>query len=148
MNLDQPVKSRPTLFRYPALYRGWALLSAAFCGLISLFSAVAGVSVLRVAPFEALLYLVALSTSLAIVLLGLDFATRSIRLDPEGLHVRWWLRRSAVPWPEVLGWHYLPLSVIHIRLRHGPGLFVWPLLENYIDLLNEIDAQRRDKLTR
>jgi hypothetical protein len=56
--------------------------------------------------------------------------------------VRWLLRRSMVPWPDVLDWRYLPLSLIRIRVRKGAGIFVWPLLEDYTDLLNEIDAHR------
>jgi hypothetical protein len=47
----------------------------------------------------------------------------------------------------VLGWRYLPLDLIRIRVRQGPGVFVWPLLENYTDLLNAIDAHRSDQLT-
>jgi hypothetical protein len=58
------------------------------------------------------------------------------------------LRRSEIPWADVLGWRYLPLSLVHIRLRRGPGWFVWPLLEDYLDLLNEIDVQRSGRMTR
>jgi hypothetical protein len=37
--------------------------------------------------------------------------------------------------------------LIRIRVRKGPGIFVWPLLENYMDLLTEIDAHHSDKVT-
>ena len=131
-------------FRYPILYRVTALFSVLVLGFIVLGSVIAEVEAIRNDPVDALLHIVGFVSGILLIIWGLDFATRSLTAAPDGLHVRWLLRRSIVPWPDVLNWRYLPLSLIHIRVRRGPGIFVWPLLENYTDLLNEIDAHRRD----
>jgi hypothetical protein len=133
-------------FRYPVLYRLVALFSVVLFGFIVLGSVLAEVEAIKNSGADALLHLVGFISGIAVILWGLDFATRSITIAPGGLHVRWLLRRSVVPWPDVLGWRYRVLSLIHIRTRTGAGIFVWPLLENYTDLLNEIDTQRRDQL--
>jgi hypothetical protein len=135
-------------FRYPVLYRVVALFSVLLLGFIVLGSVIAEVEAIRTDRADAVLHVVGFVSGLLLILWGLDFATRSIATTPGGLQVRWLLRRSVVPWPDVLGWRYLPLSLIRIRVRKGPGIFVWPLLENYIDLLNEIDSHRSDRTTR
>ena len=135
-------------FRYPVLYRAVALFSVLLFGFIVLGSVIAEVEAINNSRADAVLHVVGFVSGILLILWGLDFATRSISPAPDGLRVRWLLRRSVVPWPDVLNWRYLPLSLIHIRVRKGPGIFVWPLLENYTDLLNEIDAHRRDTLAR
>ena len=135
-------------FRYPPGYRLVAALGALAFGLIALVSAFAALNAIRHTLLGTVPYLGSLIASALLMLWGLDFATRSITAASEGLRVRWLLRRSLVPWPDVLGWRYRALDVIHIRFRHGPGLLVWPLLENYLDLLNEMDARRGDRVTR
>ncbi len=132
-------------FRYPVLYRAIALFSVLLFGFIVLGSVIAEVEAIQNSRIDAVLHIVGFVSGLLLIAWGLDFATRTITTAPEGLRVRWLLHRSVVPWPDVLGWRYLPLSLIRIRLREGPGLFVWPLLENYSDLLNEIDAHGRNK---
>ena len=134
-------------FRYPVLYRVAALFSVLLFGFIVLGSVIAEVEAIRNDGADAVLHVVGFVSGVLLIIWGLDFATRSISTTPGGLRVRWLLRRSVVPWPDVLDWRYLPLSLIRIRVRKGPGIFVWPLLENYTDLLNEIDAHRRDTLT-
>ncbi len=133
------------VFRYPVLYRVVALFSVLLFGFIVLGSVIAEVEAIQNSRIDAVLHVVGFVSGLLLILWGLDFATRSITTTPDGLHVRWLLRRSVVPWPDVLSWRYLPLSLIRIQVRKGPGLFVWPLLENYTDLLNEIDAHHSDK---
>jgi hypothetical protein len=140
----RPVKNK--VFRYPALYRALAWLSAALFGLIVLGCVLAMLAVSKQDGAVVALYAFGVSSGIAVMIWGLDFATRSITITPGGLQVRWLLHRSEVPWSDVLGWRYRALSLIHIRLRRRPGLFVWPLLENYTDLLNEIDTQRRNQL--
>lgn len=135
-------------FRYPVLYRGVALFSVLLFGFIVLGSVIAEIEAIKNDRVDAVLHVVGFVSGILLILWGLDFATRSITVAPAGLHVRWLLRRSVVPWPDVLDWRYLPLSLIRIRVRTGPGIFVWPLLENYLDLLNEIDERRRDRLAR
>ena len=135
-------------FRYPILYRVVALFSVLLFGFIVLGSVIAEVEAIKSDPADAALHIVGFVSGILLIIWGLDFATRSISTAPDGLHVRWLLRRSVVPWPDVLDWRYLPLNLIRIRVRKGPGVFVWPLLENYTDLLNEIDAHRSDTLTR
>lgn len=132
-------------FRYPVLYRAIALFSVLLFGFIVLGSVIAEVEAIQNSRIDAVLHVVGFVSGLLLIAWGLDFATRTITIAPEGLRVRWLLHRSIVPWPDVLGWRYLPLSLIRIRLRTGPGLFVWPLLENYSDLLNEIDAHGRNE---
>ena len=134
-------------FRYPVLYRAVALFSVLLFGFIVLGSVIAEVEAIKNDWADAVLRVAGFVSGIVLIIWGLDFATRSISTAPDGLHVRWLLRRSVVPWPDVLDWRYLPLSLIRIRVRKGPGIFVWPLLENYTDLLNEIDAHRRDTLT-
>ena len=135
-------------FRYPILYRAIALFSVLLFGFIVLGSVIAEVEAIQNNRADAVLHVVGFVSGLSLIAWGLDFATRSITIAPDGLHVRWLLHRSLVLWPDVLSWRYLPLSLIRIRLRQGPGLFVWPLLENYTDLLNEIDAHGHGQLNR
>ena len=134
-------------FRYPVLYRVVALFSVLLFGFIVLGSVIAEVEAIKGDRADAVLHVVGFVSGILLIMWGLDFATRSFSTGPDGLHVRWLLRRSVVPWPDVLDWRYLPLNLIRIRVRKGPGVFVWPLLENYTDLLNEIDAHRSDTLT-
>ena len=134
-------------FRYPVLYRAVALFSVLLFGFIVLGSVIAEVEAIQNDRADAVLHVVGFVSGSLLIIWGLDFATRSISTAPDGLHVRWLLRQSVVLWPDVLGWRYLPLDLIRIRVRKGPGIFVWPLLENYTDLLNEIDAHRRDAPT-
>lgn len=133
-------------FRYPVLYRVVALFSVLLFGFIVLGSVLAEVEAIKNNGADAVLHIVGFISGIALIVWGLDFATRSITIAPDGLRVRWLLRRSVVPWPDVLGWRYLALSLIRIRVRRGLGIFVWPLLENYTDLLNEIDVHCRAKL--
>jgi hypothetical protein len=135
-------------FRYPILYRVAALFSVLLFGFIVLGSVIAEVEAIKSDPADAVLHIVGFVSGILLIIWGLDFATRSISTASDGLHVRWLLRRSVVPWPDVLDWRYLPLNLIRIRVRKGPGVLVWPLLENYTDLLNEIDAHRSDTLPR
>jgi hypothetical protein len=144
--MEQPKPIESKTFRYPALYRAAALFSALLFGLIVLGSVIAAFEAIKNGRADAVSYFIALASGVLVIIWGLDFATRSITATPDGLHVRWLLRRSVVPWPDVLSWRYLPLSLIRIRLRKGPGIFIWPLLEHYTDLLNEIDMQRRRQL--
>jgi hypothetical protein len=139
------VKNRT--FRYPILYRVVALFSVLLFGFIVLGSVIAEVEAIKRDPADAVLHVVGFVSGSLLIIWGLDFATRSISTAPDGLQVRWLLRRSVVRWPDVLGWRYLPLNLIRIRVRQGPGILVWPLLENYTDLLNEIDAHRSDTPT-
>ncbi len=132
-------------FRYPVLYRAIALFSVLLFGFIVLGSVIAEVEAIQNSRIDAVLHVVGFVSGLLLIAWGLDFATRSITIAPGGLRVRWLLHQSMVPWPDVMGWRYLPLSLIRIRLRKGPGLFVWPLLEKYSDLLNEIDAHGRNE---
>ncbi len=129
--------------RYPAIYRLQALFGALLFSFVILGSVLAEVEAIDNNRADAILHVVGFTVGLAVILLGLDFATRSIIAAPDGLHVKWALRRSVVPWSDVLGWRYLPLNLIHIRLRRGPGWYIWPLLERYSDLLHEIDARRQ-----
>jgi hypothetical protein len=139
-------------FRYPVLYRAVALFGVLLFGFIVLGSVIAEVEAIKNDRADAVLHIAGFVSGSLLILWGLDFATRSISTAPDGLHVRWLLRRSVVLWTDVLGWHYLPLNLIRIRVRKGPGIFVWPLLEHYTELLNEIDRQTpqrpADPLTR
>jgi hypothetical protein len=134
-------------FRYPALYRVVALFGALLFGFILLGSVIAEVEAIKNSRIDAVLHVFGFVSGALLLAVGIDFATRSITVTPDGLQVRWLLRRSAIPWRDVLGWNYLPLSIIHLRFRHGRGVYVWPLLEEYLDLLSAIDARRFDKLT-
>ena len=136
---------RGTTYRYPPAYRVMALFGTLLFGLILLGSVIAEVEAIKNSRADAVLHVVGFVVGLPMILVGLDFAMCAITPTAEGLRVRG-LRRSFVPWANVLSWRYLPLSLIHIRLRRGPGLFVWPLLERYTDLLNEIDARRADQV--
>jgi hypothetical protein len=140
----QPVANKT--FRYPAVYRSLAWFSVMLSVLVALGCVVAIISAVQRAEVLAAFYALGAVSAIVVLIWGLDFATRSITPGPDGLHVRWLLHRSVVPWPDVLGWRYRALSLIHIRVQRGRGIFVWPLLENYTDLLNEIDAQRRAAL--
>jgi hypothetical protein len=135
-------------FRYPALYRGVALFGALLFGFIVLGSVIAEVEAIKNDRTDALLHVFGFIFGAALLLVGIDFATRSITVTPDGLQVRWWLRRSTIPWSNVLGWNYLPLNLIHLRFRAGRGVYVWPLLEDYLDLLSAIDARRFEALTK
>ena len=145
--MPDPISQLPRTFRYPASYRLMALLGVMAFGFIALVSAFAVVNAIKHTLLEAMPFLGSLISAMALIVWGLDFSTRSITAAPEGLHVSWVLRRSVVPWPDVLGWRYRAFDVIHIRFRRGPGVFVWPLLEHYLDLLHEIDSQRNDRVT-
>jgi hypothetical protein len=134
-------------FRYPALYRVVALFGALLFGLILLGSVIAEVEAIQDSRIDAVLHVFGFFSGVLMLVVGVDFATRSITVTPAGLQVRWLLRRSVIPWPDVLGWNYLPLSLIHLRFRHGRGVYVWPLLEDYLDLLSAIDARWFDRLT-
>jgi hypothetical protein len=133
-------------FRYPALYRVVALFGALLFGFILLGSVIAEVEAIKNSRIDAVLHVFGFVSGTLLLVVGIDFATRSITVTPDGLQVRWLLRRSVIPWRDVLGWNYLPLSIIHLRFRHGRGVYVWPLLEEYLDLLSAIDARRFDQL--
>ena len=141
---DQEHTPQPETYRYPAVYRVQALFGSLLFGFIVLGSVIAEVEAIQNSRLDSVLHVVGFVMGMAVILLGLDFATRSVTVAPDGLHMRWALRRSVVPWPDVLGWRYLPLNLIHIRLRRGPGWYVWPLLVHYSDLLREIDARREN----
>ena len=131
------------IFRYPAVYRALAWFSVVLSGLVVLGCLLAIADAIQHAEVIVVFYVLGAVSAVVVLIWGLDFATRSITIGPDGLHVRWLLHRSVVPWPDVLGWRYRTLSLIHIRVQRSRGIFVWPLLENYTDLLNEIDEQRR-----
>ena len=148
MNMEELDLARETTYRYPPLYRVVALLGAVLFGFILLGSVIAEVEAIQNSRVDAIVHLIGFVIGVAMLGLGIDFATRSITVTSDGLRVRWWLHRSAVSWPDVLGWRYLPLSLIHLRFRRGAGIYVWPLLEDYSQLLGEIDAHCGDKVTR
>ncbi|MFN8597641.1 MAG: hypothetical protein U0559_15840 [Anaerolineae bacterium] len=125
-------------YRYPVAYRVQALFGSLLVGLVLIGSVIAEVEAIQNSRIDAVLHIVGFVFGAAILLLGLDFGTRSITTTDRGLQVRW-VRQSFVTWSDVIGWRYLPLSLIHIRLKHGPGLYVWPILERYSELLSEID---------
>jgi hypothetical protein len=133
------------IYRYPLVYRVQALLGALFAGIILLGSVIAEIEAADLP--DAALHGVGLIVGLTILTLGVDFGRRQIIMTAEGLGTRW-LRSSFVPWSDVLDWRYLPLSLIHIRLRHGPGWFVWPILERYSEILEAIDEHKHDRLMR
>ncbi len=135
--------SQPLIYRYPAAYRVQALFGALLFGLIVIGSVIAEVAAIQNSRPDAVLYIVGFVSGSLVLVLGLDIGTRTITTTAHGLQTKW-LRASNVPWSDVIGWRYLPLSLIHIRLRHGPGWFVWPILERYSNLLATID----DKMTR
>jgi hypothetical protein len=135
-------------YRYPVLYRVVALFGALLFGFILLGSVIAEVEAIKNSRIDAVLHVIGFISGVLLLLGGIDFATRSITVTPDGLQVRWLLHRSAIPWPDVLGWNYLPLSLIHLHFRQGHGIYVWPLLEDYLDLLSAIDARRFDQLTK
>ncbi len=130
--------------RYPAAYRIQALLGALLAGAILFGSVIAEIEAANLA--DALLHGAGLVVSLVILTLGLDFGTRSIVITPEGLQVRW-VRKTFIAWQDIPGWNYLPLNLIHIRTRRGPGLFIWPILERYSDVLAAIDQHRNEGVT-
>ncbi len=144
---ELPTVSEKT-FRYPVFYRVVALLGALLFGFILLGSVIAEVEAIKNSRIDAVLHVIGFIFGVLLLLVGIDFATRSITVTPDGLQVRWLLHRSAIPWPDVLSWNYLPLSLIHVRLRHGRGVYVWPLLEDYLDLLGAIDARRFEQFTK
>jgi hypothetical protein len=135
-------------FRYPALYRVVALFGALLFGFILLGSVIAEVEAIKNSRIDAVLHVIGFISGVLLLIMGIDFATRSITVTPDGLRVRWLLRRSVIPWSDVLSWNYLPLSLIHLRFRHGRGVYVWPILEDYLDLLSAIDARRFEQFTK
>jgi hypothetical protein len=135
-----PHRSVPTTYRYPAAYRAQALFGALLFGLIVIGSVIAEVEAIRNSRLDAVLHIVGFVSGSLVLMLGLDIGTRTIITTEQGVQTKW-LRTSSVPWADVMGWRYLPLSLIHIRLRHGPGWFVWPILERYGDLLATIDEK-------
>ncbi len=132
-------------YRYPAVYRVQALFGALLFSLVVIGSVLAEVEAIRGSGIDVVLHVVGFVFGLMVLLLGLDIGTRTITTTEQGLEVKW-LRRSSVPWSDVIGWRYLPLSLIHIRLKHGRGWYVWPILERYTDLLATID-EKTDKMT-
>jgi hypothetical protein len=144
-----PLADRPNsiTYRYPTAYRVQALLGALLFGFILLGSVIAEVEAIQNSRVDAVLHIVGFGIGLTVLLIGLDFGTRAITPTADGLHVRW-LRSSFVRWEEIVRWRYLPLNLIHVRLRRGPGLFLWPILEHYTELLATIDKHRSDTLTR
>ncbi len=128
-------------YRYPAAYRVQALFGSLLVGLVLLGSVIAEVEAIKGDRIDLVLHVVGFGIGAVILLLGLDIGTRAITITPDGLVVKW-LRPSFVAWSAIVNWRYLPLSLIHIRLRHGPGLFVWPILERYMELLSAIDEHR------
>lgn len=136
--------SQPTTYRYPAAYRMQALFGALLFGVIVLGSVIAEVEAIQNSRLDAVLHIVGFVFGLTILVLGLDIGTRAVTTSEQGIQMKW-LRASSVPWSDVIGWRYLPLSLIHIRLRCGPGWFVWPILEHYSDLLATID-EKTDRL--
>jgi hypothetical protein len=144
--MSDPTPVEVKVYRYPVLYRVTALFSVLLFGFIVLGSVIAEVEAIKNDRADVVLHVVGFVSGVLLILWGLDFATRSIMAAPDGLHVRWLLRRSVVAWTDVLGWRYLPLSLIRIRVRQGPGIFLWPLLEHYTDLLIEIDERRTAQL--
>jgi hypothetical protein len=144
-NDPEPPPARTT-YRYPAAYRAQALFGAALFGLIVIGSALAEVEAIQNSRPDAVLPVVGFVSGLTVLLLSLDIGTCTLATTEDGLQVKG-LRASTVPWSDVLGWRYLPLSLIHIRLKRGPGLFVWPILERYNELLATIDERVNDRLT-
>ncbi len=133
-------------YRYPVAYRVQALLGALLFGLIVLGSVIAEVEAIKSSGADTVLHVLGFVIGLAVLLLGLDFGTRAITTTADGLRVRW-LRSSFVRWDDIVDWRYLPLNLIHVRLRRGPGLFLWPILERYTELLAAIDEHRRGGIT-
>lgn len=127
------------LYRYPAIYRIQALFGALLAGIIVLSSVLAEIEAANLP--DLVLHGIGFVVGGLILLFGVDFATRSIEITDEGLRVRW-VRSSFVRWPQITGWSYLPLGLIRIRLNQGPGVFIWPLLEGYLDILRAIDEHR------
>jgi len=132
--------AKPSTYRYPAAYRVQALFGALLFGLIVIGSVIAEVEAIRNSRLDAALHIIGFVAGSVVLLLGVDIGTRTVTVADQGLQTKW-LRTSSVPWSDVMGWRYLPLSLIHIRLRYGPGWFIWPILEHYSDLLATIDAK-------
>lgn len=126
------------VFRYPTLYRVQALLGVLLFGLLISGSVLAEVDAVQHGRADALLHPLGAALGLAGVLLGLDIVTRSITVTEQGLEVNG-LRAARVPWAAVKGWRYGPLSLIHVRFEQGRGLWLWPILDHYSDLLRLID---------
>ena len=133
-------------YRYPAVYRVQALFGALLFGLIVLGSVIAEIEAIQGSGIDTVLHIVGFVVGSLVLLLGLDIGTRTITTTEQGVVMKW-LRRSSVPWSEVIDWRYLPFSLIHIRLKHGRGWYIWPILERYTDLLSTID-EKTDKMTR
>ena len=133
-----PGPQLPATYRYPAAYRVQALFGALLFGLIIIGSVIAEVEAIRNSRLDAVLHLIGFVFGCVVLLLGLDIGTRTIIVTAQGLQTKW-LRASSVPWSDVVGWRYLPLSLIHIRFKHGRGWYVWPILERYSELLATID---------
>ena len=123
-------------YRYPAIYRVQALFGALLAGIILMGSVIAEIESANLP--DAFLHAFGFIVSLLILILGLDFGTRTIEITADGLQTRW-LRKSFLAWPQILDWSYRPLGLIHIRLKRGLGLYLWPLMEGYTEILAAID---------
>ncbi len=126
-------------YRYPAIYRVQALFGALLAGIILMGSVIAEIESANLP--DAFLHAFGFSVSLLILILGLDFGTRQIEITADGLQTRW-LRKSFSAWPQILDWSYQPLGLIHIRVKRGLGLYIWPLMEGYTEILAAIDDHR------
>ncbi len=123
-------------YRYPAIYRVQALFGALLAGIILMGSVIAEIESANLP--DAFLHAFGFIASLLILILGLDFATRTIEIAADGLQTRW-LRKSFIAWSQILDWSYKPLGLIHLRLRRGLGLYIWPLMAGYSEILAAID---------
>lgn len=130
-------------YRYPAVYRVQALFGALLAGIILMGSVIAEIESANLP--DAFLHAFGFIVSLMILILGLDFGTRTIEITAAGLQTRW-LRKSFIAWSQIVDWSYRPLGLIHIRLKRGLGLYIWPLMDGYTEILAAID-QHRDQLT-
>jgi hypothetical protein len=128
------------IYRYPVVYRIQALFGALLAGMIVLGSVLSGLEAVNLP--DVLLHAFGCIVGAIILMLGLDFGTRAIQIAPTGLHTRW-LWKSFIAWPQILDWSYRPLGLVHIRLRRGPGMFIWPLMEGYSEILAAIDAHQK-----
>ncbi len=131
--------------RYPAIYRIQAMFVAMVAGII-LFGSV--LSEIEAADLpDAFLHGFGLIVSLTILIVGLDLGLRSIEIQDDGLSIRW-LRTSFIRWSQILDWSYKPLGLIHLRFKRGLGVYLWPLMTDYSDILNAIDQHTDQKTKR
>ena len=133
-------------YRYPMVYRVQALFGALLAGLILLGSAIAEIEAADLLD-ATVLHVFGLVFGATILILGLDFGTRAITIEPDGLRTRW-VRASFISWRDIGEVRWLPLGLIHVRLRRGPGLFIWPILERYSELLAAIEEHRGDRVAK